>query len=223
MSRADFGREAAAADLAANRFLAAVPLALAGAAKPREIALAEGAVVLAIDAFSSAPGATAQAVALGWRSLALFADAGSMPELLRAALGEAGASPSTLFGVAEVVSEVGALSGAVLRGTYPARQDATAERARLQESAEPVIEIAGQLGDEILRFIEDATGQAARALSTIAANRAPLVRVETTISLSAIRAAFELYGDANRAGELIARNRVSTAAFMPVGFEAVSV
>lgn len=215
--------EAAAAAAAAARFLAGLPIALNGAAPGREIAAAVAALSEAASGYPEDPGSFAAALTLAWRALALFGDAVTTPGMMRDTLLTAGAEGFTLTGVGEAVAIAAALSAVVLRGDYPARQDASAERTRLREAVAPVIEIAGALGDQVQLFINEVSGDAARALSQIAASRAPLVRVETGVSLSAIRVAHELYGDANRAGELVARNRVATAVFMPVGFEAVSV
>lgn len=201
--------------------IVAVSAASANGDHPARNAADAVAVLSGLSAVAE-PKAWSLALVTAWRAVALTAS----PRDLSAALAiELPAAPAaSAVGAAGRAAMAGALAIAVVRGDYPARQDARAAREGMGELVAPAVAATGAaLGDEAQAWLTGMTGEAARILSRLAADRAPLVRVETPISLTAITAAYQLYGDGNRAQELVDRNRVATAALMPVGFEALSV
>lgn len=219
LSRSRESAETRAATQAADRFAAILPLTAAGGAPARSVKEAGLTLALAAGESVSAPDAFAGALVSAWRRVAVDDD----PDSLFAALPAQMRNRAEGFtGIAEAAALAGALAIAAVRRAYVARQDAARSRETLRAETEPTLAAIGALGDEAFGWIAALTGDAALALSRTAANRAPLTRVETRLSLSSIRAAYDLYGDANRANELVERNRVSTPAFLPLSFEALS-
>lgn len=112
---------------------------------------------------------------------------------------------------------------ALVSADYLSRQDARRARERISPTVDPVLEeIGAGLDVSVHEWLMEVAALAAADLSDAAANRAPLVMVRTERSMPATALAYALYGDASRAGDLVARNAISTPAFMPTAFEAVS-
>lgn len=112
---------------------------------------------------------------------------------------------------------------ALVSADYLSRQDARRARERISPTVDPVLEeIGAGLDVSVHEWLTRVAAVAAADLSDTAANRAPLVMVRTEKSMPATALAYALYGDATRAAELVDRNLISTPAFMPTGFEAVS-
>lgn len=106
---------------------------------------------------------------------------------------------------------------------YGDRPSALAARARLAEVAGPALERIAQLaGEGVWRASSDSVRFALDHLSRAALDLKPVVRIAAARSFPATALAWRLYGDPERAAELVDRNRVSTPAFMPAEFEALS-
>ncbi len=106
---------------------------------------------------------------------------------------------------------------------YLSRQDARRARERISPTVDPVLEEIGSgLDVSVHEWLANVAAVAAADLSDTAANRAPLAMVRTEKSMPATALAYALYGNAAKAAEIVDRNSISTPAFMPTAFEAVS-
>lgn len=112
---------------------------------------------------------------------------------------------------------------ATVEASYPARREAIAARADIEErfSAE-LARIVRPEEWEVAQALRELMGLTIEFLSKLMADLAPVIVVESGVRLPTLYWAYRLYGDAKRGDELWARNDVKHPMWLPGEFEALA-